>query len=147
MKQPFIQNVPAYSIASGNHRAVGHDSVLIQIMDPCSEFPIPKADFQIIYQYRFLDIEEGMDGFEDFGVTLSHAASIAEALRHAYANKLDVIVHCHMGVCRSGAVAEVGVEMGFQDTGDFRSPNVTVKKFLRDYLGFTTTQNTSAFNS
>jgi len=48
---------------------------------------------------------------------------------------MNVVVHCHMGVCRSGAVAEVGVMMGFRDTEKFRIPNLMVKKKLMEQLG------------
>ena len=50
---------------------------------------------------------------------------------------MNVVVHCHAGVCRSGAVAEVGIAMGFQDTGVFRAPNLMVKHKLLNALGMT----------
>jgi predicted protein tyrosine phosphatase len=40
------------------------------------------------------------------------------------------MVHCVAGLCRSGAVTEVGVMMGFEDTHRYRNPNVFVKKML-----------------
>jgi hypothetical protein len=40
-----------------------------------------------------------------------------------------------MGVCRSGAVAEVGVMMGFRDVGNWRAPNSMVKRKLMEQLG------------
>jgi hypothetical protein len=48
---------------------------------------------------------------------------------------MDVVVHCHAGVCRSGAVCEVGVMMGFQDTYVFRAPNLLVKHGMMRTLG------------
>ena len=48
---------------------------------------------------------------------------------------MNVVVHCHMGVSRSGAVAEVGTIMGFRDVGKFRVPNLMVKKKLMEQLG------------
>ena len=50
---------------------------------------------------------------------------------------MNVVVHCHAGVCRSGAVAEVGITMGFEDTGVFRAPNLMVKHKLMKALGMT----------
>jgi hypothetical protein len=47
-----------------------------------------------------------------------------------------VIVHCVAGVCRSGAVCEVGVIMGFDDTEVFRSPNLLVKHKMMKVLGW-----------
>ena len=50
---------------------------------------------------------------------------------------MNVIVHCHAGVCRSGAVCEVGVILGFEDTDAFRSPNLLVKHRMMKHLGLT----------
>jgi hypothetical protein len=50
---------------------------------------------------------------------------------------MNVVVHCYAGICRSGAVCEVGVMMGFQDTGRFRSPNLLVKHGMMRALGWT----------
>lgn len=41
------------------------------------------------------------------------------------------------GLCRSGAVAEVGIIMGFQDTHKFRLPNRLVKYKMMKCLGMT----------
>jgi hypothetical protein len=45
------------------------------------------------------------------------------------------------GLCRSGAVCEVGVMMGFDDTERFRSPNLLVKHKLMQALGWTYDEN------
>jgi hypothetical protein len=50
---------------------------------------------------------------------------------------MNVIVHCVAGVCRSGAVCEIGVMMGFDDTEAFRSPNLLVKHRMMKHLGWT----------
>jgi predicted protein tyrosine phosphatase len=50
---------------------------------------------------------------------------------------MNVVVHCMAGVCRSGAVAEVGVMMGFRDVGRMRIPNVRVKTMMMRELGWT----------
>jgi protein tyrosine phosphatase len=52
-----------------------------------------------------------------------------------------VIVHCVAGVCRSGAVCEVGVIMGFDDTEVFRSPNMLVKHKMMSVLRWTYDEN------
>jgi hypothetical protein len=54
---------------------------------------------------------------------------------------MNVIVHCHAGVCRSGAVCEVGVMLGFNDTEVFRSPNLLVKHRMMRKLGWTYDEN------
>ena len=54
---------------------------------------------------------------------------------------MNVVVHCHAGVCRSGAVAEVGVMLGFDDSESFRSPNLLVKHKMMKVLGWTYDEN------
>jgi hypothetical protein len=49
---------------------------------------------------------------------------------------MNVVVHCHAGICRSGAVAEVGVMMGFADCERFRIPNLLVKHKMMRVLGW-----------
>jgi protein tyrosine phosphatase len=55
---------------------------------------------------------------------------LAKILLEAKRDRSNVIVHCHAGVCRSGAVAQAGIDIGFQDTEVFRSPNLRVKKMV-----------------
>jgi hypothetical protein len=45
------------------------------------------------------------------------------------------------GICRSGAVTEVGVMLGFNDTEKFRSPNLLVKHRMMKKLGWTYDEN------
>ena len=71
----------------------------------------------------------------DGAITNEDAKGIAAALQEAWNEGMNVVVHCHMGVSRSGAVAEVGTIMGFRDVGKFRVPNLMVKKKLMEQLG------------
>ena len=50
---------------------------------------------------------------------------------------MNVLVHCHAGICRSGAVVEVGEIMGFTPTDRFRAPNLLVKHRMMKALGLT----------
>ncbi len=143
---PWIQNVALSDIKKGQHIRVGENSMLIQIVDPAMEFPKPIYNFKEVHQFEFLDIEEdGLtnngDGtwtdMSEFAVTQEQADKLVELLQHALANRMDVVVHCHAGVCRSGAVAEVGVMMGFDDAEAFRSPNLLVKHKMMKKLGWT----------
>jgi predicted protein tyrosine phosphatase len=52
-------------------------------------------------------------------------------------NRMNVVVHCTAGLCRSGAVAEVGIMMGFDDTERTRIPNIRVKHRMMKVLGWT----------
>ena len=131
----WIENVSLEHIKQGIHYDAGVNSMLIQIVDPGTEFPTPKYEFKTVRQYRFLDVEnEGMFTCEH-AITDIDAANIAADLLHARDNSMNVIVHCHAGLCRSGAVAEVGVILGFQDTEKLRIPNLMVKSKLLEQLG------------
>lgn len=129
----WIQNVPLADIPKGHHIAVGENSMLIQIVDPAMEFPIPKYKFKEVHQFEFLDIEEECD----FAITDEQAAQLVALLQRAFNRRMDVVVHCHAGICRSGAVAEIGVMMGFQDAEAFRAPNLRVKHKMMQQLGWT----------
>lgn len=69
-------------------------------------------------------------------ITQEQAKEIVGILQNAMENGQNVIVHCNAGLCRSGAVAEVGVMMGFSDTFAPRIPNLMVKKYLMRELGW-----------
>jgi len=138
---PWIQNVALSDIPKGHHVAVGENSMLIQIVDPAMEFPTPRHTFKEVHQFEFLDAED-QDGFDDdFKISHAQAAELVRLLQHALDNHMDVIVHCMAGLCRSGAVCEVGVMMGFQDTERFRSPNLRVKHRMMQALGWTYDKN------
>jgi len=147
---PWIQNIALSDVRKGHHIRVGENSMLIQIVDPGMEFPHPLHDFKETHQFKFLDIEEdGMTNLGDgkwtdmseFAITDKDAEELVRLLQHALANRMDVVVHCHAGVCRSGAVAEVGVMMGFDDAEAFRSPNLLVKHKMMRVLGWTYDEN------
>lgn len=135
---PWIQNVSLSDIQKGFHMDPGINAMLIQIVDPGYIFPTPKYQFRETHQFEFLDIEE-----KDFALNeamrCSHeqAAELVRLLQHALDNHMNVIVHCHAGVCRSGAVCELGVMMGFRDTEGFRAPNLLVKHRMMKALGWT----------
>jgi predicted protein tyrosine phosphatase len=134
---PWIQNVALSDIPKKHHVAVGENSMLIQIVDPCMTFPTPAHQFKEIHQFEFLDLERDDKWGDEFKVTDTQAEQLVELLQHALDNRMDVIVHCVAGVCRSGAVCEVGVMMGFDDTEVFRSPNLMVKHKMMKKLGWT----------
>lgn len=146
----WIQNISLADIKKGHHFDAGPNSVLIQIVDPGIDFPEPLYKFKEVHQFQFLDIEA--DGLvptgvgksidmSEFAITDEQANSLVLILKQALANHSNVVVHCHAGVCRSGAVCEVGVMMGFQDTEAFRSPNLLVKHKMMRVLGLTYDEN------
>lgn len=133
----WIQNVALSDIRKGFHRDPGANAMLIQIVDPAMEFPIPKHQFQETHQFEFLDLEEHDQFAEEFKITDAQAHTLVDLLKKAQDNNMNVVVHCVAGVCRSGAVCEVGVMMGFQDTFAYRSPNMMVKQKMMKVLGWT----------
>lgn len=135
----WIQNVALADIPKGLHIDVGPNSMLIQIVDPAMEFPVPKHTFKEVHQFEFLDLEneEDLPDAVEFMITDAQAAQLVALLQRALDKHMNVIVHCHAGICRSGAVAEVGVMMGFEDAKAFRAPNLRVKHKMLRALGWT----------
>ena len=135
---PWIENVAAADIPLRFHHEAGPNSMLIQIMDPApSWWPTPAHEFQETHRFEFLDAED-RDGFpEEAKISDQQAAEIVRLLKHALDRQMNVVVHCYAGLCRSGAVAEVGVMMGFQDCERTRIPNLRVKHKLMQRLGWT----------
>jgi predicted protein tyrosine phosphatase len=132
----WIQNIARDDVRKGFHFDPGINAMLIQIVDPPGDFPVPKYQFREVHQFEFLDVEE-TDVVLDEAMRCSHeqAAELARLLQHAFSNRMNVVVHCHAGVCRSGAVAEVGIMLGFRDTEAFRAPNLLVKHRMMKALG------------
>lgn len=128
---PFIENVSLDDARKACHFDPGPNSLLIRIIDPDMEFGQVKFPFKETTKFKFLDSEDG-DGIpEHFKINESEAEHIVERLIHARDNKMNVIVHCVAGVCRSGAVVEFAVAaLGFQDTEKYRQPNLRVKRML-----------------
>jgi predicted protein tyrosine phosphatase len=139
---PWIQNVALSDIKKGFHIDPGPNAMLIQIVDCGMEFPEPLYKFNHVAQFQFLDLEKNDQCIEpEMKITDDQAKSLVLLLKQAYANQMNVIVHCVAGVCRSGAVCEVGVMMGFNDTEVFRSPNLLVKHKMMKYLGWAYDEN------
>jgi predicted protein tyrosine phosphatase len=142
---PWIENIPLENVAKGQHHDCGPNSMLIQISDHDMAFPTPKYTFKEVHQFTFLDIEEdgitntssGMIDLSEFAITDTQAIELVCLLQQAMENRMNVVVHCHAGICRSGAVAEVGVMMGFDDCERFRIPNLLVKRKMMQVLGWT----------
>jgi rhodanese-related sulfurtransferase len=134
---PWIENVSFGDIPRGRHHNAGENSMLIQIVDPDMEFPTPMHKFKETHQFKFLDLEKNDDADEALKVSDAQAEQLVDLLKHALDKRMNVVVHCVAGVCRSGAVCEVGVMMGFNDCEVFRSPNLMVKHKMMRRLGWT----------
>lgn len=139
MTQRFIENVSKSDVRLGFHMDAGPNAMLIRIQDPATEFgKIARAEmFKEVYEFEFLDAEDA-DGFEDeCKIQDEQAAELVRLLQRAQENHMNVVVHCHAGICRSGAVVEVATMMGFTPTDRFRQPNLRVKHKMMKCLGWT----------
>ena len=129
----FIENISMADAIKGNHYLEKGKTILIQLQDYGTwQFAIPKYkdEFIAIHQFAFDDITEESTA----SIQEHQAKQIANILDKALEDGHNIVVHCHAGICRSGAVAEVGVMIGFQDTENLRIPNTLVKKLLVNYV-------------
>jgi predicted protein tyrosine phosphatase len=137
--KPWIENCSRKDIQIGQHFDAGDNSMLIQIADPATFFPEPKYAFKEVHQFEFLDAEDS--DVAEFGeeplITDAQAETIVRLLEHALDHHMNIVVHCHAGICRSGAIVEVATMLGFRDTEKFRSPNLRVKHKMMKILGLT----------
>ena len=139
MTQRFIENVSKQDVALGWHMDAGPNAMLIRIQDPATFFgKIARAEmFKEVHEFEFLDAEDE-DGFEDeCKIQDEQAAELVRLLKHAQENHMNVVVHCHAGICRSGAVVEVASMMGFTPADRLRIPNMRVKYKMMKVLGWT----------
>ena len=137
----FIENVSRFDISTGFHADAGENSMLIQIVDFFDTFPTPKYSFKETLQFKFDDIEdEGPTSCTD-----EQAKEISQALLRAKEQHMNIIVHCFAGLCRSGAVAEVGIMLGFNPPDRIRLPNTLVKGKILKALGMKIDESTSVF--
>ena len=134
---PWIENVAAADIPTGFHHDAGPNSMLISITDPAGWRPEAKLQFKERHNFEFLDAEDDDREPKEAKITDAQAEQIVALLQRALENRMNVVVHCMAGICRSGAVVEVGVMMGFNDCEKYRQPNLRVKHKLMKQLGWT----------
>lgn len=137
----FIENASRFDVATGFHSDPGPNAMLIQISDLLSEHPKPKLPFKEVHGFRFEDIEED----EEWAITQDQANEIGALLKRAKEHNMNVIVHCHAGLCRSGAVVECGIFIGFNPPDRLRMPNTLVKKKIMRGWGHEINEKTSVF--
>jgi predicted protein tyrosine phosphatase len=134
---PWIENVAAADILKGFHHDCGSNSMLISIADPAGWRPEAKQQFKERHDFEFLDAEDDDREPDEAKISDAQAEQIVALLQQALENRMNVVVHCMAGICRSGAVVEVGVMMGFTDCEKYRQPNLRVKHKLMKQLGWT----------
>jgi protein-tyrosine phosphatase len=93
--------------------------------------------FKEVHEFEFLDAEDTCGFPDETKISDEQASQIVALLQRAIDNHMNVVVHCHAGICRSGAVVEVATMMGFDATDRYRQPNLRVKYKMMKVLGFT----------
>ena len=137
MNLRFIENIPADDVTKGFHMDAGPNAMLISITDPAGWRPKAKYPFKERHDFEFLDAEDE-DGFPDEAkISDEQAKELVHLLQHALDNSMNVVVHCHAGIYRSGAVVEVAKMMGFTPADRLRIPNLRVKHKMMKVLGWT----------
>lgn len=142
---PLAINYSMSDIEKGLHCLPSTPTVLIQIQNyDCKQFIEPKykSYFTNIFRFNFDDEE---DVTQKGVITEAQSARLAKIITQAYQSSQNIFVHCHAGICRSGAIVEVCKLIGFEtdDLGEKyglivnrRIPNVLVFNKLRKQLGF-----------
>lgn len=135
----WIENVSKADVHNGHHSDLGENCMLIRIQDPATQFgKVFHSDmFKEVHEFEFLDAED-TDGFPDeCKISDEQAQQLVSLLQKAQRCSMNVIVHCHAGICRSGAVVEVATMMGFTAVERYRQPNLRVKHKMMRALGLT----------
>lgn len=127
----FIENVGREDIKEALHQEIGNNTMLIQISDIDFDQPIPLKHFKETYAFNFDDVEHECDG----AISNIQAEEIALLLRRAKTQNMNVVVHCHAGLCRSGAIVECDQFLGFKVIEHLRIPNALVQKKVMLALG------------
>jgi predicted protein tyrosine phosphatase len=136
----WIENISFTAAELGEFPDPGENSVLIQIMDCANCYPTVPHKFKLVKQFSFCDVESKQDLAWDFRISELQVQELADTLLEAKEKKMNVIVHCIAGLCRSGAVTEVGLMMGFEGGKNPRMPNTYVKRELMKKLGLAPTE-------
>jgi len=126
----WITNTSRRNIETGNHAFQPDNTILISIRDICTEPVNAPAEFIGIYHFEFQDSDDA-----ELGIQEAQARELAAILEYAVDLEINVVVNCVAGICRSGAVVEVGTMIGFRDLGAHRIPNTRVKTMLIQALG------------
>jgi predicted protein tyrosine phosphatase len=145
MTKLYCQNISYEQAKYGTYSDVFKSNTMyIQIVDHESYSFTPKYEFEVIDYFVFKDAESK---HRKGAVTSNQITNIANLLRYANRNSLNVLVSCHAGLCRSGAVVEVLVShFGYTALDDTRIPNLLVKTELLKELGAGISSSTSMFN-
>lgn len=120
--------------------------ILISINDIGSSTKIENTNFfKNIYTFHFEDIEDeyvySIYSKKDkipiwaIGISEHQAKQIAKILLLSK-NKHNILIHCHAGVSRSGAITQIALDLGFKlySFSNLRTINKTVYKKIKKQL-------------
>lgn len=114
------------------------DHWLISITDTNKQPANITANFKKVFRFSFDDIislREETFGFKR--ISKEQAEEIANILIQAKTNCVPLWVHCEAGICRSGAVVEAAISIGFvpdDEISEERCPNKFVLKAIQNFL-------------
>lgn len=127
--KPYIKHI---SKREAQRHGVPDVANYIQIVDPdMDEYTVSGHGRKVCL--KFLDVESLVDGH----ITNAQAEIIVRFLKESLEEGKPVIVSCIAGVCRSGAIAQVGEMIGFHYDAESQgvvAPNIAVKNILRKKL-------------
>lgn len=128
----WIENRSLDAVRRGIHRQPNENDILIQITSPDTPFPDPAFPFKEVHRFHWDDVNGlGHEDGKNTMITQEEADHIIAILDKAFKEEKNVIVHCHAGISRSGAVVDIGVIMGFACTPNiWRHPNIEIRREL-----------------
>jgi protein tyrosine phosphatase len=123
----WIQNISLSNAINGIHYFVPHKTVLIRIQD------FGNTVFQpVLFEVHKFCFNDNDDPNDTSNITIEQANQIANILKNCKDKGYNIVVHCIAGLCRSGAIADVGILYGFEDTETKKIPNMLVKNRLKE---------------
>lgn len=113
-------NFPRRAVELGLPRKIGDGDWLISITDCDGEHVTPKDHFQHAMYVAFDDVNEPGER----SITPEQGERIARFINDARTARASVWVNCHAGICRSGAVVRILVELGWEYQAIFSPPGI-----------------------
>lgn len=141
----FCENISRMDAKQGWHIGIDRKTYLIQISDVGYKQPVTKYEKyftnSLCLNFDYIEYEQDLNSITD-----EQAGMIAQFLERAKRDSANIIVHCHAGICRSGAVVEAAMSIGYNDVESRnRIPNSLVKRKVMQCLGTYITPKTSMF--
>lgn len=137
---PKIVNLSMSDVVQGRFPDwCDQNTILVQIQDvdhaPTARFANVKkrGRFVRVVQMRFDDVDNYTVKYYT-PISDDQAKQLADIIKLAKDANLNIAVHCHAGLCRSGAVVEAAVRYGFDDPKKDRFPNKLVLQKLTQLL-------------